>query len=457
MSSRFRIRTGSEAGRHATVLLFYAALSVAISWPLAANLTTALTGGGLDALSHLWGVWHAVQAFAGREPLFSSDLLYYPTGASLLLHSAGPLPGLLALPLWPLGPVAAYNGGLLIGLTLTGYAMYLLARDLACSRPAALVAGIVLLTAPVHLVGLRGHLAKVFLGLMPLACLALRRSLDPRRSAVWAAAFALSVVLLLLHSPFQFVQIALVSPLLVLTAMARRVERVLVFRRALWAAGLALVVSAPLLVATARAAADPAMAIDKSAESASHQPDLSQFVLPPSFSAIFGEQTTAFLQQWNVSPEIETEVSIPIVALLLIAAACIMTPRTVGPWVAVAIAAVTLALGSTVLVLGRSWPAGGAPVMPYTWITALPGLDFLRTPPRFMQVGFVGIAAAAAIGLTQLARNEMMARSSRRSRGCSCWSRSGRWRGRISRCHRRPRSINAWQQTRRCTAFSICQ
>ena len=214
-----RTLAASAVGRHAAVLLFYAALSVAISWPLAANLTTTLTGGGLDALSHLWGVWHAVQAFAGREPLFSSDLLYYPAGASLLLHSAGPLTGVLALPFWPLGPVAGYNGGLLIGLTLTGYAMYLLARDLDCSRPASIFAGIVLLTAPVHLVGLRGHLAKVFLGLMPLACLALRRSLDRERSAVWSAAFALTVVLLLLHSPFQFVQIALVSPLLVLAAM----------------------------------------------------------------------------------------------------------------------------------------------------------------------------------------------------------------------------------------------
>ena len=261
-----------------------------------------------------------------------------------------------------------------------------------------------------HLVGLRGHLAKVFLGLMPLACLALRRSLDRERSAVWSAAFALTVVLLLLHSPFQFVQVALVSPLLVLAAMTRSAERGPVIRRALLAAGLAVVVSAPLLVATARASADPAMAIDKSAESASHQPDVSQFALPPSFSALFGEKTMALLAQWNVAPEIETEVSIPIAALLLVVAACIVTPGTAGPWIAIAIGAVTLALGPTMLVFGRSWPASGAAVMPYTWITAFPGLDFLRTPPRFMQIGFVGIAAAAAIGLTRIARNEMMTR-----------------------------------------------
>ena len=136
MSSIVRTRASSPASRHVAILLFYAALSVAISWPLAANFTTALTGGGLDALSHLWGVWHAVQAIAGREPLFRTDLLYYPAGASLLLHSAGPLTGVLALPFWPFGPVAGYNGGLLIGLTLSGYG------DVSsCARPRVLAPG----------------------------------------------------------------------------------------------------------------------------------------------------------------------------------------------------------------------------------------------------------------------------------------------------------------------------
>ena len=83
------MRSRSE---HLAALTFDAALSVAISWPLAAHFSSVLTGGGLDALSHLWGVWHSVQAFAGRDPLFYTALLYYPAGASLLLHSAGPLP-----------------------------------------------------------------------------------------------------------------------------------------------------------------------------------------------------------------------------------------------------------------------------------------------------------------------------------------------------------------------------
>ena len=102
--------------------------------------------------------------------------------------------------------------------------------------------------------------------------------------------------------------------------------------------------------------------------------------------------------------------SVPIAALVLVAAALVLKPRTAGVWIAIAAVAVTLSLGPTLMAFGRSWSVGGPAVMPYTWITALPGLDFLRTPPRFMQIGFVGIAAAAAIGLTSLSRTGSMSR-----------------------------------------------
>ena len=145
------------------------------------------------------------------------------------------------------------------------------------------------------------------------------------------------------------------------------------------------------------------MAIDRSAESAEHQPDLTQFVLPPSFSALFGETTTRALATWSVSPEIETEVSVPIAALLLIAAAMATRAPSVGVWIGVTLVALVLSFGPTLHAFGRAWPVAGLETLPYSWVTALPGLDFLRTPPRFMQIGFVAIAAAAALGLTRLA------------------------------------------------------
>jgi hypothetical protein len=381
-------------------LLAFAALSVAISWPLARDFTTALTGAGLDALSHLWGVWHTAQALLGREPLFSTSLLFYPDGISLLLHSAGPLPGLLALPFWPLGPVAAYNGGLLVGLTLTGAAMFALARDLGCSRPAALLAGIILITAPAHLVGLRGQLAKVFLGLLPIAFIALRRALADGRPRRWAAAFGLALLLLMLHSPLQFIQMALFAPIVAIAAVAASADRRATLRRTLWAGAAAVALAGPLVAATAAAAANPAIAIDRSGEAMAHQPDAMQLALPPSFSRAFGAWTAATLTRQQIAPRNETEVAIPAAAVLLIAAAAVGAPRRAAVWLAIAGGGVLLSLGATLRLAGHD---SGVP-LPYAWVSSLPGLDFFGTPARFMQIAFVGIAAAAAMGVDAAAR-----------------------------------------------------
>lgn len=357
-----------------------------------------MTGSGLDALADLWSTWHTAQAVGGREPLFSTSLLYYPTGISLRLQSVGPFAGVLALPFWPLGPIAAHNGGLLIGLILTGVAMYALARELGCSRPASWVAGVVLLTAPVHLVGLRGHLAKVFLGLMPLALLVLRRALDAHRSPAWCGVFGGVSLLLILHSPFQFVQVALIAPLVALAAILGEIDRRAVVRRSIWAALAALALAGPQLAAIGNAAADPAVVVDRQSETASHQPDAVQLVLPPSFSQMFGDWTSATLAARGIQPEIETEVAVPLIVAILCLAAVIKDRQRSLLWATIATAGVVLSLGPTLRVAGSET---GVP-LPYAWIAALPGLDFLRTPSRFLQIGFVGLAAAAGIGVSAL-------------------------------------------------------
>jgi hypothetical protein len=239
----------------------------------------------------------------------------------------------------------------------------------------------------------------VFLGLIPVAFLVLRRAHDPRRSIGWCAAFGLVSLLLLLHSPFQFIQVALCAPILTIAALANASERRRVFARAGWAAIAAAILAGPLLAAIANAASDPAMAIDRSAESIGHQPDVLQFVLPPTFSRIFGGWSTTTLAGYAITPGIETEVAIPIAAIGLCVIALVRTPRHAAVWLAIAGLAIVLSLGPTLRAGGVDT---GLP-MPYGWITALPGLDFLRTPARFMQVAFVGVAAAAALGCHAIA------------------------------------------------------
>src|SRR5579862_3187361 len=124
-------------------------------------------------------MWSFKQWLNGAQPLFHSPMVYYPRGISMFLTGIGPLSGLFALPFWWLGPAAAYNGAVLVGLTLTGYCMYLVARELGFDQGVAFFAGVVLQVSPIHLSALLGHLDKVFIGLLPLTLLAVHRALDP--------------------------------------------------------------------------------------------------------------------------------------------------------------------------------------------------------------------------------------------------------------------------------------
>lgn len=95
--SQFRRATASYLWReHGIALLAYLILSITLTWPLVRNFTSATIGTG-DTRSYIWMLWHTKEAVLGREPVFHTSLLYYPYGISLLLHSLGPITGLVVL------------------------------------------------------------------------------------------------------------------------------------------------------------------------------------------------------------------------------------------------------------------------------------------------------------------------------------------------------------------------
>jgi hypothetical protein len=73
-------------------------------------------------------------------------------------------------------------------------------------------------------------------------------------------------------------------------------------------------------------------------------------------------------------------------------------------WVGFTMAFAMLSLGPTLRVFGRIWYGAIKPfVMPYGVLTTrVPGFGFMRTPARFMLIGAIGLAMAAAIGLQYL-------------------------------------------------------
>lgn len=370
------------------------------------TFTSQIPGNSNDAYNGLWVMWHVKEALLGRQPFYDLPLLYYPEGATLLTHIPGPLTGLFALPFWPLGPEAAHNGAALTSFVLTGYSMYLLARALGFERVVALFAGILLLIAPMHLTGLWGHTTKVFLGATPLVLLSLHYTLNRGRSPWWAVAVGVALLATLLHDSFQFIVTVMAVAFFALATflMAQQEERSFLLRRGILLAVSSVLIVGPLLMATAIAANDPELDLNRNFDSFTFQPDLSEFILPPAHGLLFGPAVTRFLNAHGVSQGIETTVSLSWVALVLCGIALVRGGKWARTWLLFTLVWVVLALGPALKIMGQlEFTEYNLPIMmPYAIFTELPGLDFLRTPGRFMQIGFVGLGIAACFGLAWL-------------------------------------------------------
>ena len=390
---------------HGMAMLAYLGLSLAVTWPLARDFTTALTGVG-DTRHHLWILWHVKEALAGQEPLFYTSLLYYPRGITLVAHSLGPLAGLFALPFWPLGPEAAYNGTLLVGFWLTGCCMYWLARGLGLERGVSFFAGALFLVAPRHTVTIAGHLEKTFLGLLPLTLLTLHYALDLQRRAWWTAGTGLMLLFTLLHSGEQFLFTAIAAGFLMLVTLltARRAELRPKLWRSLLVGGSALLLCGPMLGIILSDVQRTGVSVDKYLESFQFQPDLVQFFLPSTLTNRWiGPVFAGFLNPYTKAGY-ETSVFLSWPGLILCLVVLWRGPKEARKWVFLTALFVILALGPDLLVLGRDrFTRYELPIiLPYAFFTSLPGLGFLRSPGRFMLMGFTGFGIAAGFGLQQL-------------------------------------------------------
>lgn len=393
---------------HALILAFYTGLSIAVSWPTVRDFTSLLVSSGGDARNNLWMLWHVKEFVLGNQALFDMPLLYYPVGISLLTRGLGPLVGLFGLPFWPWGAEAAHNGALLVELALTGYFMYLLARGLKLGRGVALFAGTMLLVAPLHLVGILGHMTKTFLGMIPLVLLAWHYTLDRQRSPWWAVVTAVLLLLTLLHNGYQFVFVSLAIAFFAATAFLAgdRARRVFLVKRGLLSGFAVLVLVVPLLAAMIQASQNSAIPVDKNRESFHNQPDLVEVLLPPGFHWLLGERVDGFLESYDADWSVETAVSLSWTGILLSLVALAWASRRARPWIWFTFACVVFALGPSLKFLGqRAFTEYELPIiLPYAFVTALPGLDFMRAPGRFMMIGYVTFSLAASFGLAWLVR-----------------------------------------------------
>jgi hypothetical protein len=401
--------------------MVYLAVAVAYTWPLVRDFSTKIIGAvPSDPRHSIWLIWHFKEWLLGHDPLVHTQLLYYPTGVSTLVDGVGPLSAAFALPFWHWGPVAAYNGAILLGFWLTGYCMYVGAVGLGCSRAPAVFAGFAYQVMPMHIAGIDAHLEKSFMGLMPLVVLATIRALTPDRHWIWIPGAALLAVASLLYTATHFAFCLIAMPLIALALLRAAASRRAVARRVfLLAVASAILIALPL-GAIARISTDPRFNVNLKDFSSFTEPDVAEFFTPSPYSAVFGSlfytgerdelsRFTARVGWLQPSPfwyggGLETSVTIYIAVAILCIIAVIRRPDRAWAWIAFAGVFTVLSLGPTLRVFGSVWLVTTKPfVLPYGVLTTrVPGFGFMRVPARFMMMAWVGLAIAAAIGLQYL-------------------------------------------------------
>jgi hypothetical protein len=187
--------TRERARQHAAAALIFIALSVLMTWPLAPNLTSAVSDPG-DPYINTWILdWDWYATFHQPLRLFHANT-FHPAKYSLAYSEN--LYG-LAVFLFPLraagiGPLTAYNIAMLAGFAFCGFAAYLLALRLTGSWLAAMAAGVFYAFVPFRIVHL-AHLQHVWGGWLPLLLLTLLRYAERptrKRAVAFAAVFVLN-------------------------------------------------------------------------------------------------------------------------------------------------------------------------------------------------------------------------------------------------------------------------
>ncbi|HEX9114661.1 MAG TPA: hypothetical protein VGA61_01220 [Anaerolineae bacterium] len=422
-------------GSSALAGLGYLALTLALTYPLLLNLATAIPGDSFDGWQNYWNQWWIKTALIDRHssPYFT-DLLYAPTGVSLLFHTLNPFNGLLTMPVqlsW--GPIPAYNAAVLFSFVAGGLGAYLLARQVLGrgrgSREAAFVAGAIFTFAPFHFAHLLGHLQLIALEWLPFYALYVWRLVVPAlrpaaRSAAtfaWRDALLAGLFLVLIGlCDWYYVMYSLILTVLALVwagwhAVRQGREGALVraFAGAALAGTVFLLVLGPLVLPMMAEARQLHFMVPDPNQSRLLSADLIAFVTPQEFHPLWGawaRQRASVFTASRAEHQVFAGYSVLAMAGMGVWAA---TRRgrsryPAGPiffWPAAAVVFLVLGLGPVLHLGGRSdlLPGGKELPLPYAWlVSAVPFMNISRSVSRFDVMVMLALAVATAIGLQWL-------------------------------------------------------
>ncbi|MCB8926035.1 MAG: hypothetical protein H6652_10475 [Ardenticatenaceae bacterium] len=377
----------------------YLILVLLLTYPAILHLPDRLIGNNIDNWIYYWNNWWIGRAIADGHSWFSTEVIFFPQGTSLLAHSHSLLSSLLAWLLEPLaGPVAAFNLVWLWGMWLGAWGMFLLVDELTKQPVAAFVAGFVFAFAPYHLTQYLAHMHLGTIHWWPFYILFLWLSL---RQPGWGNAVLAGVFLSL--SFWSGIQQAVFLGLwtavyLPWWAWTNRPIAWLQTARQLLLLGVAFfVLSLPIvwpILNNLDALVGTAAEVD---ESIIKQTDLLAYVVPPTYQPLWGEAVVPIYQTFRVNQAFMPYLGLGVLLLCLLAVW--KQWREARFWLWSGLVWLVLAAGSQLRFNGTVYESIQ---LPYNLIKSIFPISAIRTPERFNLLLVVSMAVLVGLAVSWL-------------------------------------------------------
>lgn len=394
-------------------------LAVVTTWPLAAGMSSRVPhdlrfqpATGADMHIWLWDFWWARQVVERGVAPFQCDMIFYPWGHTLALHTHGFLWGLLSVPLqWIGGLPFALDGTLLLLFALTGAATFALGRELGLGRAGAGLAAFAWTFSPYFVQKGLEHVVLSASPWPPLLVLFLLRWMngsggtarpggDVRATRIAALACGIVTGLALLTSLITLPYLVLLGGLVVLVAPSPRADGTRGSRGGLalptaWllAAAAAILIGLPWILNLAEHWSALSGAAGRSQL---YHPRLVDFVTPSGLHPLFAGNGAAEPPAGAAFAGLRNEDSalyVGLTTLVLAALALAREPRA-RRWALVGLPLFLLA-----------WDPGPDPE---GWLSSLyrgySAFELLRVPARLAPFAFLPLMLVAGMGFDRLVR-----------------------------------------------------
>jgi hypothetical protein len=420
-------------------LAAFVVLALGMSWPLIAHMSSRVPGTAtwaFDESTFLWNNWYFKHALLDlhANPLHS-ELIWYPLGIDLILHTYNFFNAAIALPLQvAFNLPLASNVTLLLSTVLSGLGAYLLALHVlsgggarrretvpggqASLYLAALLAGVIYAFGSNRAVYMAlGHYNIATTQWIPFFALYLLRTL--RRPGLKTAALAGLFFALAALAEMTWASLLALLGLILIAALWRTLEdKRRVLARLAFAALVAALLWAPVLAPVAREFLSGEEGVTGWGESVKLSADLVGLVTPTDLNPVLGPGA-AEADHWQAALRLVEEgksrfsdvntVFLGYVTLALAVAGIVLARGRVRAWIWVALAFALLALGPLLQINGRYrfsldnlLPEGITLPLPFTLLHFIPLVNANRAPNRSSVILMLALAVLASCAASAL-------------------------------------------------------